>query len=305
MDKNEYKALVKQAATLELTDAERKKLGGSFVDLPTGNTHYELKGEGETIVLVHGYATPFYIYDKLFDIFVKSGYRVLRYDLLGRGFSQRAKVEYTPELFSDQLYQLCETVLGDTESFYLVGTSMGGSICAEFCSQHPEMVKKLILLAPAGMDTFKPPLYMKLSAVPVIGTAIFNIIGNSTLLKKCASEMYKCGADEKDYYERKFAEAIKYKGFLRCTRSSLINTILRTDKVTESYKATSRHGIPILCIWGTIDKTMPYYQSERLLEVCPNAKLITYENSGHIFVFDEGERTADDVMTFMGANDGC
>ena len=55
----------------------------------------------------------------------------------------------------------------------------------------------------------------------------------------------------------------------------------------------------MLCIWGTDDKTMPYYQSERFKEVCPKAKLITYEKSGHIFVYDEGERTAKDVLAFL------
>ena len=44
---------------------------------------------------------------------------------------------------------------------------------------------------------------------------------------------------------------------------------------------------------------MPYYQSERFKEVCPDAKLITYEKSGHIFVYDEGERTAKDVLEFL------
>ena len=299
MNKNEYRILLKQAGTIELTDAERKKINGSFINLPIGNTHYELKGKGETIVLIHGYATPYYIYDKLFDFFTENGYRVLRYDLLGRGFSERIDADYTPELFAQQLYELSEALLKDTEDFYLVGTSMGGSICAEFCKNHPEKVKKLALLAPAGMDTFKPPFYMKLSTVPVIGTAIFNIIGNATLLKNCAREMYNCDAEERELFERKFAEAIKYNGFLKCTLSSLKNTILRTDKTIKSYIATAENKIPILCIWGTADKTMPYYQTERLKQICPQATLITYENSGHIFVYDEGERTANDVAEFI------
>lgn len=52
-------------------------------------------------MLVHGYATPYYIYDKIFDFLVNKGYRVLRYDLLGRGFSQRVDKDYTPSLFAE------------------------------------------------------------------------------------------------------------------------------------------------------------------------------------------------------------
>ena len=298
MDKAEIKALLKTAETLELNDDERKKLPGSFIALKSGNTHYEMKGEGETIVLTHGYATPYYIYDKLFDTFVKAGYRVLRYDLLGRGFSERVKADYTPELFAAQLNELTEALLGD-ESFYLVGTSMGGSVTTTFCRLYPGKVKKLILLAPAGIDSFKPPFYMKLSEIPGIGELLFSLIGAKSLLNGCASEMYYSPSEEKDYYMKSFADAFRYKGFVKCTLSSLRHTLMRTDKTILGYKAVAQSKIPFLCIWGKIDKTMPYYQAERLLEVCPDVKLITYEKSGHIFVYDEGERTAADVLEFL------
>lgn len=298
MEKSEYTALAKKAEKLELNDEERKKIKGSFIALPCGNTHYEIKGEGEPVVLVHGYATPYFIYDKLFDALVDAGYRVLRYDLLGRGYSERAEADYTPELFAKQLKELTDALFGE-EKFYLAGTSMGGSVTTAFCRLYPGYVKKLILLAPAGMDSFKPPFYMKLSNIPGIGTFIFNLIGSKTLLKSCAGEMHYSPSEEKDYYEKAFADAIQYKGFLRCTLSSLRHTILKTDKTIEGYKAVAKEGIPVLCIWGTDDRTMPYYQSERFQEVCPDAKLLTYEKSGHIFVYDEGERTAKDVLSFL------
>ena len=118
------------------------------------------------------------------------------------------------------------------------------------------------------------------------------------LLKRCATELLY-STDDIDYYVRSFADAAQYKGFLDCTLSSLRKTILNTKYATEKYKIVGKTNIPVLAIWGTNDKTMPYYQSERLKEVLPNVRLITYENSGHIFVFDEGQRTADDVLKFI------
>lgn len=300
MDKSELNAAVKRGGTLELTDAERAKKQGSFIPLPSGITHYELKGGGEAVVLVHGYATPYYIYDKLFDIFVSKGYKVLRYDLLGRGYSERVEKDYTPQLFAEQLDELTSAVLGG-EKFMLVGTSMGGGICACYFKEHPEKVKKLVLLAPAGMDTFKPPIYMKLCRHKGVGTLLFNKVAGAMLLKKCSSELYNVGDDEKDYYQKNFADAYMYKNFLKCTLSSLRNTILNTQETMKGYGAVGASGIPVLCVWGTADKTMPYYQHTRLLEVCKQTKLITYENSGHIFVFDEGKRTAEDILEFFNA----
>ena len=140
MDKKELKNLVAKMDKTELTDDVRKQIKGSFIQLKTGATHYEMKGNGEPIILVHGYATPYYIYDKLFSNFVEEGYKVIRYDLIGRGYSDRPLIDYTPEAFVNQLNELATALLGD-ESFYLVGTSMGGIICSSYCAKYPERVK--------------------------------------------------------------------------------------------------------------------------------------------------------------------
>lgn len=298
MTDEKLKQLISEIETLELTDDERKKAPGSFIKLNCGNTHYEMKGNGIPCVLVHGYATPYYIYDKVFDSLVNEGYKVLRYDLLGRGLSERIDTVYSPELFAKQLDELTEALLGK-ESFYLFGTSMGGSITAAYTAMHPQKVKKLILLAPAGMDTFEPPFYMKLSAIPGIGNIIFNIIGGKTLLKKCASEMKYSPEAEKDYYMESFAYSIKYKDFTKCTLSSLRNTILNTKETVRGFFAVESAGIPMLVIWGEDDRTMPYYQIERMKEICHSAKFVTFKNSGHIFVYDEGERTMSEVLPFL------
>ena len=298
MNKEEIKLALKQAEKKILNDEERSKLEGSFIDLPSGNTHYEVKGEGELVVLTHGYATPYYIYDKIFECLVSKGYKVLRYDLLGRGYSERVDAEYNAELFAKQLDELTTSLFKD-EQFYLIGTSMGGIITTTYYKNHPEKVKKLILLAPAGMDTFKPPFYMKISKVPGLGELIFNNVAGPMLLKKTTSELYYVSDDEKDYYQRSFAGPIQYKGFLKATLSSLRHTILRTDLAMEGYRVVAKNNLPLLVIWGTIDKTMPYYQIDRLKETCPNAKFITYENSGHIFLFDEGERVNKDILDFL------
>ncbi len=297
MADKKIKELLKDAGKYELTESERAKADGSFIDLPCGNTHYEVRGDGELCVLVHGYATPYYIYDKVADELVKNGYKILRYDLLGRGLSERVKAKYTPELFATQLKELTGSLFGD-EKFYLFGTSMGGTIVNAFCAAYPEYVKKLILLAPAGMDSFKPPFYMYLSSCPVVGDILFAFLGNKILLKSCAREM-KYSVNEIDYYTESFAKSIKYKGFPKCTLSSLRNTILKTKKATGFYKKTAAHGTPVLCLWGKNDITMPFYQAERFKEIMPDAELHALEGSGHIFLYDEIDKTMRYVLPFL------
>ena len=71
-------------------------------------THYQLAGPPavHTVVLVHGFSVPYYIWDPTFDGLVAAGFRVLRYDLFGRGWSDRPDARYDPNFFDEQLVQL-------------------------------------------------------------------------------------------------------------------------------------------------------------------------------------------------------
>ena len=187
MKKEELKALIKAGETLTLDDEARKKYPGEYIKLSHGYTHYELAGEGEAVVLVHGYSTPYFIYDKLYARFLELGYKVLRYDLYGRGFSDRPGGKHDQAFFAQQLEEITRALLGD-EQFILCGTSMGGAITSTYCMMYPGRVKKLILLAPAGMDSFKPPFYMKLCASKGLGSLLFSLIGDKVLISSTSGE---------------------------------------------------------------------------------------------------------------------
>jgi hypothetical protein len=98
--------------TRELNDTTRKGAGGSFIALPDGVTHYELCGDenGIPVVLTPGFLAPYFIFDHTFDFLVRNGFRVLRYDLFGRGFSDRPAVPYGIELFVHQLRDLLDAM---------------------------------------------------------------------------------------------------------------------------------------------------------------------------------------------------
>ncbi len=293
MEKSRMKKLVSEIDKIEFTREEKEKHQGSFINLPCGETHYEMAGDGEAVVLVHGYATPYFIYDKIFAFLVGKGYKVIRYDLLGRGLSERVAGDYTPDLFARQLKELTEALIPG-EKFYLFGTSMGGAVVTAYAAKHPQNIKKLFLLAPAGME-FKAPLYMKMAKKKGLGELMFATLGGKLLLNGSCSELIHC-PQARDYYLEKFAECARYKGFLKATLSSLRNTILRPDITVPNYIQTAKNGVSLCTIWGTADKTMPYYQSAQLKSIFPDMHFYTFQNSGHIFLYDEGERTCEIII---------
>ena len=114
---------------LPLDDRSRNSAPGHFTKLSQGRTHYKWHGpsDGPVVVLVHGLTTPSYVWTALLPGLTGAGYRVLRYDLYGRGFSDRPKGAQTGAFFVRQLQDLLQDQ-GVDGPVPVVGYSMGGSI---------------------------------------------------------------------------------------------------------------------------------------------------------------------------------
>ena len=284
--------------SLELTEKVRKDCkDGDFIALSAGITHYKKEGTGEkTAVLVHGYATPLYLYDKVAKGLVDAGYTVYRYDLYGRGLSDRVKAKYTAAFLAEQLHEFIQALLPEKD-IVLIGTSMGGIVTTTYISKYKNSVKRLILLAPAGMP-YKVPFIMKITRIKGVGEMLF-ALAKGRQERACADEMIYSGKDAQEEYRKKFSYYAQFKGLRRCTLSSLRYTLQDFKKSTEGYLGVAKKGVPVFTIWGTADKTMPYYQSKTMKKYLPEMRLVTYEGSGHIFLYDEGERTVKDILDYL------
>ena len=71
-------------------------------------------------------------------------FRVIRYDLLGHGESDKPAGPYELQHLVDQLAQLCEQL--EVQQAALVGFSLGGAIAPAFTLAHPELVSALVIL---------------------------------------------------------------------------------------------------------------------------------------------------------------
>jgi pimeloyl-ACP methyl ester carboxylesterase len=124
--------------TKELTYELRKNTNGSYIELSGGVTHYELDGPdtGKVVVLLHGFSVPYYIWNGTYEYLTEHGFRVLRYDQFGRGYSDRPNVAYNKQLYFDQLKELLEK-LHLKQPVSLVGVSFGGMLATDFTVAYP------------------------------------------------------------------------------------------------------------------------------------------------------------------------
>ncbi|KAK4634103.1 hypothetical protein CLAFUW4_00616 [Fulvia fulva] len=131
--------------------------GGRNVDTPYGNTRvYEWGPEdGRRVLFVHGISTPCIALARMAHQLVRTGCRVMLFDLYGRGYSDAPDPNVYRQdinLFSLQILSvLASSKQNWMKGFTMVGYSLGGGIAAAFTSYYPHLVESLVLIAPGGL----------------------------------------------------------------------------------------------------------------------------------------------------------
>lgn len=264
--------------TEELNDTARARAPGSFVQLSDGYTHYELSGPDDwpSVVLVHGFSVPYFIWDPTFDFLTGAGFRVLRYDLFGRGYSDRPRVRYDIDLFCRQLRELLDTL--GFEVIYLIGLSMGGPISASFTVRYPLRVKKLVLIDPAGARPVTLVRILKGATSPGFGELAFGLFGSGQMARSVKTDFYD-PANIKAFVNQYMVQ-MKYKGFMRAILSTVRNGML--GDFSSTFSEVGNQDTPTMLLWGRDDKTVPFTHSKDILAAIPQAHLHAFDHCGHL-----------------------
>ncbi len=268
---------------------------GEFIALTDGVTHYEVAGPegGQPVVLVHGFSVPYHIWDPTFEALVEADFRVLRYDLLGRGYSDRPKLAYTRTLFDKQLFELIHG-LSMSPPVDLIGLSMGGAISAVFTARHPEWVRKLVLIDPAGVPLKQSPA-ASLIQLPGIGELCMHLFGDWFFLSSLRKDYAQ--VIDLDAYEAKYRVQMRFGGFKRALLSTLRNG-LPTDAL-EEYRQIGERDRPILLIWGKEDRTVPFEQSALVRSLLPEAAFYAIDGAAHLPHIEKADHVNPLILHFL------
>ena len=111
-----------------------------FMDTVGARIHYEVRGGGFPVVLIHAGIVNMGMWDDQM-VALAQDYRPIRYDIRGWGKSVEQNVGYSNHGDLRTLLAYLEV-----EEAVLVGASYGGSIAIDLALEHPELVKALVLV---------------------------------------------------------------------------------------------------------------------------------------------------------------
>ena len=281
------------AESEDITDDVRSKVDGSFLRLRYGTVHYELAGpnDGPTVVLVHGYAVPYYIWDPTFAMLVGAGWRVLRTDLYGRGFSDRPAVPYDADLFDDQLHSLIDA-LGLVRPVDVVGVSMGAAIAATFASRHPSRARSLALIGPLSPEGGRAPLRLR---APIVGEVVHALTVAPSLAQRQLGDFHQpCSFAD---WPARFRVQMRYKGFRRALVSTSRSYLTRDAR--GDYRRAAEGDRRVFLARGEHDATMTQELLAQFRTLLPQAEVHVIPRAGHVPHLEQPESFNPRLLSFL------
>lgn len=269
---------VAEALRRRMPEDAARHAPGEIAHMPRGDTHFQWAGpeDGPVIVCIHGLSTPSFVFAGTVRSLVSLGYRVLSYDLYGRGYSARVKGAQNTAFFLAQLRALLahQEVTGPIT---LLGFSMGGQIAAAFAAAEHQRVERLVLVAPSGLSDGDEGGVGWIWRAPLIGDWVTLLFGGLALRRELV-EHRSVATVIPDFEDRQAAET-RMRGYLPAVLSSRRHLLSRS--ATEDHARIAKDGTPVLAIWGGSDPVIPARSAGELARINPDAQHVEFKDAGH------------------------
>jgi pimeloyl-ACP methyl ester carboxylesterase len=249
-----------------------------FIEVDGMQVHYRDEGKGTPIVLIHGTASSLHTWNDWAEE-LKKTHRVLRMDLPAFGITgANANADYSIQNYTRFLQEFLSKV--NVDNFYLVGNSLGGNIAWDYAAEHPEKVKKLVLIDASGLPTNKPqPWIFKLAKTPVLNS-LFLYVTPKAVIKDNMEQVYHDDSKITDELITRYHEMALRTG----NRQAFIDRAKTDFKLGEKSNLEKLKSIKTetLLLWGENDLWIPLDNGKRMNSLLENSKLVVIKNSGHV-----------------------
>ena len=240
----------------------------------TGRRH----ADGPTLLLIHGMGHwTQAAWDSLAPFF-STTHRVIAFDLPGFGVSEKPDVAYSLDFFAETVARVIDELRLDRVA--LVGHSLGGLVAAVYAAAHPERVRVLGLIDPAGFVR-SPALVLKIAGSrPVVW--LFGMLkpARSFVRRTFSSAVFDPEKISEAEHERAF-ELSQDPAMRRAFASVYANSMRAFLKIGELHARLATYRGPALIVWGREDRFVPIGGLASARLVYPQAGILEIQACGH------------------------
>jgi non-heme chloroperoxidase len=267
------------------------KPAGKTIALGSGlELDYVERGDsaGVPLILLHGYTDSWRSYELLLDALPK-WIRAIAFSQRGHGDSDKPPSRYDASTFAADLAAFMNAL--GIERAFIAGHSMGSLVAQRFAIDCAERTLGLVLLGAFGTlkgNTGVEELWRESVAMlkDPVDPELVRDFQESTLAKPVPP----------DFFEMIVAETLKVPAHV--WRSALRN-LLDDDFSDEAGKIST----PSLIVWGDKDPLCLQAEQEALRAMIRGSRLVAHVGSGHSPHWEDPQRVAADIVTFVCATD--
>jgi len=309
-DLNEHIAVIASDKTDKQNDAEKedfKPLSFKELKYPYQEKYFDYKGnqicyidegEGEPIVFANGLYMNLSGFKPLYPDLINKGFRIIGFDYIGYGKSDKPDVEYNYELQSDILKELLSSL--KLNKIYLAGQSMGGSFSLYFTQNNEDLVEKLVLLSPAGLTDIDEKWIQvsKESYEQAMGVNLTKPEAAENYIRKNAQKSEE-GVEELINQRRRLMQHTDWEKFKRAAKDMSFSLLDRNNEISKNI---GNIKVPVLLLLGEKDPEALINISEVkkiIAERTKNWVVKTFKDAGHILQYDAKDEVIAEILDFL------
>ena len=245
-------------------------------------------GRGTPVVLLHAWGETHRSFDRLVPL-LPGGLRLVVPDLRGVGGSGKPDGGFSLEDAARDVVALLDAL--GLDDAWLLGTSSGGYVAQQVAAQHPGRVRGLVLVgAPSDLRGQVPQTLARVLA------AFHDPVSPDDI--RAVNRALPLHAPVPD-------------GFLADQAAAAL-TIPRAvwragiEGLVAAEPPLRRGTIagPALILWGAEDDILPAAQAHELAAAIGGSRLVIYEATGHLVLWERPGRVAEDATAFIVAHEG-
>jgi pimeloyl-ACP methyl ester carboxylesterase len=252
------------------------------------------RGTGEPVVFLHGTPSHSYIWRNVLPVVEAAGYRVLAYDLLGYGCSERPVDRDTSVTAQAILFEAVLSELGLAE-VNLVGHDLGGAIGQIVATARPELIRRMVLVDTPCYDSWPSPTWRKIVRERLDGYQLMDAREFEAMLTRqlamTVADPERMSGDVLDAYLAPYRSPLGRWSFFE-------HQVRHYDSAHTERIVPGLHRLtmPVRIVWGAEDRWQPLSYARRLAADIPGAELRVLDGAGHFPMEDRPERVAAEIL---------
>lgn len=229
-------------------------------------------------------------------------HRVHAVDLPGFGSSSKPRGRYNADWLADHVFRYME--VQGLERAFVAGNSLGGRVAMEMAMKEPARVDGIACLCPAAAFSYRPGLPIVRLLRPELGFAVLRL-PREYLKSNLRQLFHDPGAIHDDWYDAAIDDFLDHWRHMRSRLAffaTLRNIYLEEPHGEEGFwQRLSAVKVPALFVYGRRDVLITHHFSRRIGKSLPAAKVLVWDDCGHVPQLEHPERTVEEVTSFFDA----